>query len=209
MIAVLVVVLFVLISFAQGQGLSTESPSHTPAIPFMDLFTGTSSYYPDSVRKTYSEHDYSTSCSKPDTLTSVANVLSSAAKIMLSAAIIVFFKVMVGKLMLFPLTFVLLGKLGLKVFLLWPMLSKMMKYFKKKKKGHKARMMTDCSQRLACVIQRSSKEWATNLGAAATFLLIDDVDKNSSYAKAMLNILAGGDVAECMSMDCNSGIDFS
>ncbi|XP_059045279.1 uncharacterized protein LOC131841064 [Achroia grisella] len=210
MIGVLAVVFFVLFFRAHGQGLSTESPSHTPAIPFMDLFTGASSYYSEPIRKTYSDHDYSISCPKSDTLSSFANLLSSAAKIMISAAIIVFLKVMVGKLMLFPLTFVILGKLGLKLFFLWPMISKMMKHFKKKKKkGHKARMITDCSQRIACVIERSSKEWGSNLGAAVTFFLIDDVDKDSSYAKAMLHILAGDNVAECMSVDCNSGIDIS
>ncbi|XP_052759428.1 uncharacterized protein LOC128202600 [Galleria mellonella] len=211
MIGVLVVVLFVLLSCAHGQGMSTESPSHKPPIPFMDLFTGASNYYTDPIRKIYSDQDsYSVSCPKSDTLSSFANVLSSAAKIMISAAIIVFFKFMVGKLMLFPLIFVLLGKISLKIFLLWPMLSKIMKYFKKKKKkGHKGRMITDCSQRVVCVIQRSSKDWGSNLGAATTFLLIDDIDKDSSYAKAMLHILAGDNVAECMSMDCYSGTDIS
>lgn len=207
----IVAVFFVASAGAQEhQLMSTESPQNSPSLPFLDLFTGASSYYnSEPIRKTYSD-PYYVSCPKPDKLSSFANVLGSAAKIMLSAAVIAFLKLLGGKLLLFPLLFVFLGKLGLKAFLLWPMISKLMKYFKKKKKkGHKSRMIEDCSQRIACVIQRASKGWGSNLGAAATFSLIDDVDEDTSYAKALLSIFAGDKVAECMSLDCSSGIDIS
>ncbi|KAL0892935.1 hypothetical protein ABMA27_014607 [Loxostege sticticalis] len=193
---------------AQDHAMSTEAPPHSSSLPFLDLFTGASTYYGDSIRKTYDP--YYVSCPKPDALTTFANVLGSAAKIMLSAAVIVFLKILGGKLLLVPLLLVLLGKLGLKTFLLWPMISKLIKYFKKKKKrGYKSRMITDCSQRIACVIQRASRGWGSNLGAAATFSLIDDVDEDSSYTKALLSVLAGDKVAECMSLECSSGIDIS
>lgn len=203
----IVAVFFVAWAGAQEVHLSTEPPQNSHSLPFLDLITGASNYY--DIRKTYSD-PYPVACSRPDTLSSVANVLGSAAKIMLSAAVIAFLKLIGGKLLLFPLAFVFLGKLGLKAFLLWPMISKLMKYFKKKKKkGHKSRMITDCSQRIACVIQRASKGWGSNFGAAATFSLIDDVDEDTSYARALLSILAGDKVAECMSLDCSSGIDIS
>ncbi|XP_060802874.1 uncharacterized protein LOC132902318 [Amyelois transitella] len=204
MIVTLAVVLFVYFAVVHGQGMSTESPAHAPALPFLDLFTGASTYYGEPVRKVF-ENDYPVSCAKPDTLTSFANILGSAAKIMISAAVIVFLKFLVGKLMLFPLVFVLIGKIGLKAFLLWPWISKMMKYFKKKKKKHfHGRMMTGCVERIACVIARSSSAWTSNLGAAATFTLIDDIDENSALAKNMLRLFAGEHVAECLSFNCNA-----
>ncbi|CAG9786238.1 unnamed protein product [Diatraea saccharalis] len=193
MLVTLAVVFVISMASAQEHlALSTEVPSRPSQLPFLDLITGASTYYSDPVpiRKAYSD-PYYVSCPKSDTLNSVANVLGSAAKIMLSAAAIAFLKLLGGKLLLFPLLLVFLSKIGLKLFLLWPMISKMMKYFKKKKKkGFKSRMIMDCSQRIACVIQRASKGWGSNLGAAATFTLVDDVDEDSSYTKALLSILA-------------------
>jgi hypothetical protein len=208
MFVTLAVVFVVSQASAQDQGMSTEPPSQSSSLPFLDLLTGASSYYGEPIRKTYSDIYYS-SCPKPDSLSSFANVLGSAAKIMLSVAVIVFLKILGGKLVLFPLLLVFLAKVGLKAFLLWPMISKMMKHFKKKrKKSSKSRMITDCSQRIACVIQRASKGWGSNLGAAAAFTLIDDVE-DSSFAKALLSVMSGDKVAECMAMDCSSGIDIS
>lgn len=193
---------------AQEQPLSTVPPSPTPSFPFLDLFTGASNYYPD-VRKTYSEPYYS--CPKSDTLGSFANILGSAAKIMMSTALIVLLKLLGGKLMLFPLTIMLFAKVGLKVLLFWPMISKMIQYFKKKKKKrHQSRSITDCSERIACVMQRATRNgWSSNLGAAATFSLIDDVEEDSSFAKLLLTILAGDKVARCMSVECTSGVNIS
>ncbi|CAH0397957.1 unnamed protein product [Chilo suppressalis] len=209
MFVALVVVFVVSQASAQEQALSTETPPHSQSLPFLDLFTGASTYYGEPIRKTYSD-PYYVSCPKTDALSSFANVLGSAAKIMLSAAVIAFLKMLGGKILLFPLLLVFFSKIGLKVFLLWPMISKMMKYFKtKKKKGFKPRMIMDCSQRIACVIQRSAEGWGSNLGAAATFTLIDDVDQDTSYARALLRILAGDKVAECMTIECSSGIDIS
>ncbi|XP_053607969.1 uncharacterized protein LOC128673851 [Plodia interpunctella] len=209
MIVIIAVVFFVYLGVVHGQVMSTESPSHSPALPFLDLFTGASNYYGEPVRKVF-ENDYPVSCAKPDTLTSFANVLGSAAKIMISAAVIVFLKVLGGKLMLLPLIFVLLGKIGLKAFLIWPWITKMIKYFKKKKKKHfRGRMMTGCLERIACVVARSSSAWTSNLGAAVTFIVIDDVDENSTLAKNMLRLFAGEHVAECLSINCNNGAEIS
>lgn len=193
---------------AQEQALSTISPSPSPSFPFLDLFTGASNYYPD-IRKTYSDSYHS--CPKSDTLSSFANILGSAAKIMMSTALIVFLKLLGGKLMLFPLTVMIFAKMGLKALLLWPMISKMIQYFKKKtKKHHKSRSITDCSERIACVMQRATRiGWSSNLGAAATFSLIDDVEEDSSFAKLLLTILAGDKVAKCMSVECTSGVNIS
>lgn len=193
---------------AQDQALSTMPPSPSPSFPFLDLFTGASNFYPD-VRKTYS--DPYNSCPKSDTLSSFANILGSAAKIMMSTALIVFLKLLGGKLLLFPLTIMLFTKIGLKALLLWPMISKMIKFFKKKtKKHHKSRSIKDCSERIACVMQRASRSgWSSNLGAAATFSLIDDVEEDSSFAKLLLTILAGDKVARCMSVECTSGVNIS
>lgn len=197
----------------ENQALSPATPTNALPLPFMDLFTGASNYYPDQIRKTYSDPGYSyhVSCPKSDSLSSFASVLGSAAKIMMSAAVIVFLKVAVGKLMLLPFTVMLLAKVGFKAVLLWPMLSKMIKYFKKKKKkGQKSRMITDCSERVACVIQRSSRiGWASHLGAAASFSLINDVDEDAPLARVLLSVLAGDKVAQCMSLDCGSGVNIS
>lgn len=196
---------------AQEQALSTATPTKSLPLPFLDLFTSASNYYSEPIRKTYSDSGYHVSCPKSDSLSSFANVLGSAAKIMLSVAAILFLKLLAGKLLLFPLFVMLLMKLGLKAFLLWPLISKMIKYFKKKKKkGHKSRIITDCSPRMACVFQRATRQgWSSNLGAAATLLLIDDIEEDSLFAKSMLTILSGDKVAECMSLECSSGIDIS
>lgn len=196
---------------AQDQSLSTATPSNSPPLPFMDLFTGASNLYSEPIRKTYTDSSYYVSCPKSDTLTSLANILGSAAKIMMSAAVIAFLKLIVGKMLLLPVVLMLFVKLGLKAFLLWPMISKMIKYFKKKKrKGHKSRIITDCSQRIACVIQKSLRSsWGSYIGATTTFLLIDDLEEDGSIAKSMLSILADDDIAQCMSLDCSSGIDIS
>lgn len=207
-----VVVLFYVVTEtgAQDQALSAVTPQ-PPAIPFLDLFTSASNHYTEPNRKSYSDSGYyHTSCPKPDTLASFASVLASAAKIMLSAAVIALIKLLGAKLFLFPLTLMVLAKMGLKALLLWPVISKMMKYLKKKKTKNKSRVITDCSERLACVIQRSSRSgWGSNFGAAVTFSIIDDVDEDNFIAKTLLSILAGDKVAQCMSMDCNSGGDIS
>ncbi|CAF4834719.1 unnamed protein product [Pieris macdunnoughi] len=194
---------------AQEQALSTDRP-HSASMPFLDLFTGASNYYPD-IRKTYSDSGYyHGSCQKTDTLSSFASLLGSAAKIMLSATVIVLLKLLGGKLLLLPLSVMVFAKLGLKAVLLWPVISKMMKYFKKKRKKSKSRLIMDCTDRVACVIQRSYKSgFGSNFGTAVTFSIIDDVEEDSPIAKILLSILAGDKVAECMSMDCNSGIDIS
>lgn len=196
--------------FAQEQALSTVTPQ-APSIPFLDLFSSASNYYSDPIRKSYTDSGYyHGSCPKTDTLASFASILASAAKIMLSAAVIALMKLLAGKLFLFPLTLIVLAKMGLKALLLWPVLSKMMKYLKKKKKKNRSRVIMDCSERLACVIQRSSNiGWGSNFGAAVTFTMIDDVEEDGFIAKTLLSILAGDKVAECMSMDCNSGGDIS
>ncbi|CAK1547109.1 unnamed protein product [Leptosia nina] len=207
---VAVVVFYVLSeALAQEQALSTVTPQ-SPPLPFLDLFTGASNYYPD-IRKTYSDPGYyHGSCQKTDTLSSFASLLGSAAKIMLSATVIVLLKLLGGKLLLFPLSVMLFAKLGLKAALMWPVISKMIKYFKKKKKKNKSRLIMDCSERVACVIQKSYRSgFGSNFGTAVTFSIIDDVDEDSPIAKILLSILAGDKVAECMSMDCNSGIDIS
>ncbi|XP_047529910.1 uncharacterized protein LOC125066055 [Vanessa atalanta] len=209
MFAVVVLFYAVTKTAAHDQGLSTVTPQ-SPPIPFLDLFTSASNYYSEPIRKTYSDSGYHTSCPKSDTLASFASILGSAAKIMLSAAVIALMKLLAGKLFLFPLTLMVLAKMGLKALLLWPVISKMMKYLKMKKKKNKSRMIMDCSERLACVIQRSSNSgWGSNFGAAVTFSIIDDVDEDGFIAKTLLSILAGDKVAECMSMDCNSGGDIS
>lgn len=210
MFVVLVVFLVATRAGAQEQALSTVPPLSSPPYPFLDLFTGASNYYSEPMRKTSSD-PYYVSCPKSDKLGSVANILGSAAKIMFSIAIILFLKFIAGKLMLLPLTVMLFAKIGFKAFFLWPMISKMIKYFKKKKKKHhKSRMIVDCSERIACVIHRASKMgWESKLGATATFALIDDVDKDSSFAEILLSILAGDKVARCMSVECTSGIDIS
>ncbi|VVC97626.1 uncharacterized protein LOC126969606 [Leptidea sinapis] len=208
--AVAVVVLFIFSeAFAQDQALSTASPQ-SPPMPFLDLFTGASNYYPD-IRKTYSDPSYyHGSCQKTDALSSLASVLGSAAKIMLSATVIAILKLLGAKLLFLPLSVMVFAKLGLKAILMWPVISKMIKYFKKKKKKSKSRIIMDCSERLACVIQRSYKSsWGSNFGAAVTFSLIEDVDEDSNIAKILLSILAGDKVAKCMSLDCNAGIDIS
>lgn len=211
MFVLLVVVFVASRACAQDQSLSTVPPSNSPPMPFLDLFTGASSYYSEPIRKTYSDPSHYVSCPKTDTLTTIANILGSAAKIMFSAALIAFLKVIIGKMLLLPVVLLLFVKIGFKAFLLWPMISKMMKYFKKKKKkGHKSRMITDCSQRFACVIQRSAgTSWASYIGATATFFLIDDLEEDSSLAKSMLSILSDDKIAQCMSLDCSSGIDIS
>lgn len=215
MFVALAVLLAALKTSAQEQSLSQQSLSTVPPqhahTPFLDLFTSASNYFSEPIRKSYSDSDHYVSCPKTDSLSSFANVLGSAAKIMISAAVILVLKVLAGKLLFMPVVFVLLVKLGLKAFLLWPMITKMMKYFKKKrKKGHKSRIIMDCSPRIACVIQRATHGgWSTNLGAAATFSLIDDIEEDNLFAKSMLTILAGDKVAECMSLECSSGIDIS
>ncbi|CAH2106471.1 unnamed protein product [Euphydryas editha] len=208
-----VVVLFYVVTEtgAQDQALSAVSPQ-PPPIPFLDLFTGASNYYTEPNRKSYVDSGYHhhASCPKSDTLASFASVLASAAKIMLSAAVIVLLKLLGTKLFLLPLTLMVLAKMSLKALLLWPVISKMMKYIQKKKMKNKSRIIMDCSERLACVIQRSSNSgWGSNFGAAVTFSIIDDVDEDNFIAKTLLSILAGDKVAECMSMDCNSGGDIS
>lgn len=211
MFVALALVFAALKTSAQEQSLGTSmSPVRSPPLPFLDLFTSASNY-PDPIRKTYSESDNYVSCPKSDSLSSFANVLGSAAKIMISAAVILVLKVLAGKLLFMPLVFVFFIKMGLKAFLLWPMITKMIKYFKKKKKkGHKSRIITDCSPRIACVIQRATYNgWSSNLGAAATFAFIDDIEEDNLFAKSLLTILAGDKVAECMSLECSSGIDIS
>lgn len=195
---------------AQDQSLSTVSPPQSLP-PFMDLFTSASNYLSEPIRKTYSDPGHYVSCPKTDSLTSFANVLGAAAKIMGSATIILVLKMLAGKLLLTPLLFVLVAKLGLKAFLMWPMISKMIKYFKKKKKnGHKSRVIMDCSPRVACVIQRAARYGlATNAGAAVAFSLINDIEEDSLFAKSLLTVFAGDKVAECMSLECSSGIDIS
>ncbi|KAG7302836.1 hypothetical protein JYU34_012816 [Plutella xylostella] len=105
----------------------------------------------------------------------------------------------------------ILAKVGLKAVLLWPMISKMIKYFrKKKKKWEKARVIKDCSQRIACIIQRSARDgWGGNLGAALTFTLIEDVEDESSFVSTLLDIFAGEKVSKCMAIECSSGVDIS
>lgn len=209
-------VLFVLVIVAsrvnsQDHVLSTATPSQPLPLPFIDLFTGASNIYSEPSRKSYSDSSYYVSCPKSDTLSSLANIIGSAAKILMSAAAIVFLKLLIGKMFMLPIVLTLFVKLGLKVFFLWPMISKMVKYFKKKKKkGHKSRMISDCSQRIACVIQRSSKStWSSYIGATVTFFLIDDLEEDGTVAKSMLSILADDKIAQCMSLDCSSGIDIS
>ncbi|CAH0719414.1 unnamed protein product, partial [Brenthis ino] len=195
-------------AFAQEHDLSTVTPQ-SPPIPFLDLFTSASNYYSEPIRKKYSDSGYyHSSCPKTDTLASFASILASAAKIMLSAAVIALLKILAGKLFLLPLTLIVLAKMGLKALLLWPVISKMIKYLKKKK--NKSRIIMDCSERLACVLQRTSNNgWGSNFGTAVTFTMIDDVEEDGFIAKTLLSILAGDKVAECMSMDCNSGADIS
>ncbi|XP_068631582.1 uncharacterized protein [Battus philenor] len=205
-----IVVIFVVSQVgAQEHALSTMSPPNTNSFPFLDLFTGSSNYYPD-IRKTY-DTGYYTSCPKSDSLASFASILSSAAKIMLSAAIIMLVKLLGGKLLLLPIIVMVIAKLGLKALLLWPLITKLIKYFKKKrKKGMESRIIKDCSQRFACVIQKSSVAgWTSNIGTAFAFSLIDDIEEDSSFAKSILSALAGDKVAECMSMDCSTGVDIS
>ncbi|XP_069358857.1 uncharacterized protein [Maniola hyperantus] len=192
---------------AQDQSLRAVTPQ-SPLVPFIDLFTGASSYSSEPIRRTYSDGYYHASCSKPDTLASFANVLGSVAKIMVSAAVIALLKILGGKLLFLPITVMVLAKMGLKAILLWPLISKLMRYLRKKK--NKARVIMDCSERLACVLQRSSDSgWGSNFGSALTFFMIDDVDEDGFVAKTLLSILAGEKVAECMSLDCNSGSDIS
>lgn len=206
------VVVFCVLSLvvAQEQALSTVSP-HSASMPFLDLFTGGSNFPNPDIRKTYSDSSYyHDSCQKTDNLSSFASLLGSAAKIMLSATVIVLLKLLGGKLLLFPLSVMVFAKLGLKALLMWPVISKMIKYFKKKKKKNKSRLIMDCTERVACIIQRTYKSgFGSNFGTAVTFSIIDDVDEDSPIAKTLLSILAGDKVAECMSMDCNSGIDIS
>ncbi|CAH2037660.1 unnamed protein product, partial [Iphiclides podalirius] len=196
----IVVVFVAALAAAQEHALSTAPPSNPHPFPFLDLFTGSSNYYPD-IRKTYTDSGYYTSCPKADTLASFASILSSAAKIMLSAAIIMLVKLLGGKLLLLPIIVMFIAKLGLKALLLWPLISKLIKYFKKKrKKGLKSRIITDCSQRFACVIQKSSQAgWMSNIGAAVAFSFIDDVEEESLFAKSILSALAGDKVAESSS----------
>ncbi|CAD0199208.1 unnamed protein product [Chrysodeixis includens] len=208
---IVLLVVFVVSAGAQDHSQGPATPSYSPPMPFLDLFTGGANLYPDPIRKTYSEPSNYVSCPKSDSLSAFASILGSAAKIMFSAAIIAVLKMIIGKMLLLPVVFLLFAKVGFKAFLLWPMISKMMKYFKKKKKkGHKSRVITDCSQRIACVIQRSStSSWASYIGATATFFFIDDLEEDSSFAKSMLSILSDDKIAECMSLDCSSGIDIS
>ncbi|XP_049869214.1 uncharacterized protein LOC126368981 [Pectinophora gossypiella] len=203
---VIVVVVFV----ASQAGAHEQALSTSPPPPFMDLFTAVGNHYYPENRKTYSDSHY-VSCPQPDSLGSIASILGSAAKIVFSVAAIAFLKIIGGKMMLFPLTFILLAKMGLKAVLLWPMISKMVKYFKKKKKkDHKGRSAVDCSDRIACVMHRAARDgWGSHLGAATAFTLIDDVHEDSSYAKILLTILAGDKVAKCMSVECTSGVDVS
>ncbi|CAG5031687.1 unnamed protein product [Parnassius apollo] len=205
-----IVVIFVVSwAAAQEHALSTVSPQNSQPFPFLDLLTDSSNYYPD-IRKTYSDTGYHASCPKTDTLASFASVLSSAAKIVLSAAIIMLVKLLAGKLLLLPIIVMVIAKLGLKTLLLWPLITKMIKYFKKQKKGLKSRVITDCSQRFACVIQKSSQTgWSSNIGAAIAFSLIDDIEEDSAFAKSVLSMLAGDKVAKCMSVECTTGVDIS
>lgn len=196
-----------------GNPLSTMPPSQQLPHPFMDLITGASSYlYPD-IRKNYNSdpsYQYQISCPKTDTLGSFASILASAAKIMLATAALVFLKLLGAKMMLMPLTALLLAKVGLKAFLLWPMISRMIKFFRKKRKHKKSRMIKDCSQRIACIIQRSVHDgWASNLGAALTFTLIEDVEDDSALTTTLLDIIAGEKVSKCMAIECSSGVDIS
>ncbi|XP_041978455.1 uncharacterized protein LOC121732587 [Aricia agestis] len=205
------VVFFVATVAAQDQSLSAQTH---PPLPFMDLFTGASNLYSNlysnPIRKTYSDPEYHGSCQKTDTLTSFANFLTSAAKVMLSAAVIILLKLLGGKFLLLPIAVMVFVKMGLKALLLWPVITKMIKHFKKKKKrNNNSRTIRDCSERLACLIQRSSHSFGSNIGAAVTFSLIDDVDDDHFVAKTLLSILAGDKVAQCMSLDCTSGPDVS
>ncbi|KAJ2946178.1 hypothetical protein O0L34_g5112 [Tuta absoluta] len=207
MLLPIVVVLVVSRAGAQEQALSTVPPAPPQPYPLLDLFTGASNYYPD-IRKTYDSH---TVCPKSDGLSSTANFLGSIAKILMSVTVLLFFKLLVGKLLLFPLSLVLFAKLGLKTFLLWPMILKMAKYFKKKKKkAYKGRSGVDCSERIACVVQQASRNgWSSHLGAAATFTWIEDVEEDGPLAKILLTMLSGDNVAKCMSLECTSGINIS
>lgn len=194
-----------------GTALSTVQTNPVPA-PFADLFPGASSYIYDGVRKVYSDPGYShTVCPtyKSDALSSLASVLGSAAKIMLAAAAIAFLKVMGGKLLLLPLTVILIAKMALKTLLLWPILSKLMKFLKKKKKKH-ARTLVDCTERVSCLMRRSVQSgWGSNLGSAVAFSIIQDVEDDSPITSIMLNILAGHKVAKCMDISCSEGVDIS
>lgn len=206
----LAVVVFYVITLAVAQDTSLSPVTRNP-IPFLDMLTGPSNMYSEHIRKTYSDPGYyHASCPKADTLTSFANFLTSAAKVMLSVAVIIILKVVGGKLLLLPIAVMVFVKMGLKALLLWPVLSKMIQHLKKKKKKNNSRVVKDCSERLACLIQRtSSSDWENNFGAAVTFSLIDDVDEDSYVVKSLLSILAGDKVAQCMSLDCNSGVDIS
>lgn len=203
---VTVVVLYFAKVTAQEQPLSIVTQ---PTLAFLDLFTVASSQY-EPIRKTHSDGlNYHVSCPRSDSLASFASVLGSAAKIMVSAAVIAFLKLFGVKLLLLPVTVMLLAKVGLKALLLWPIISKMKKYLKKKKKNQ-SRAFADCSERLSCVLKRSSDNgFVGNFGTALTFSVIDDFGENDFIARALLSILAGDKVAECMSLDCNSGIDIS
>ncbi|XP_045771945.1 uncharacterized protein LOC123871929 [Maniola jurtina] len=207
---VILVVYLVTKVTAQDQSLRAVTPQ-SPPLPFLDLFTGASSHYSEPIHKTYSDDYYHSSCPKSDTLASFANVLGSVAKIMVSVAVMALLKILGGKLLLLPITVMVLAKMSLKAILLWPFISKIIRYLrKKKKKKNKARVIRDCSERLACVLQRSSDSgWGSNFGSALTFFMIDDVNEDSFVAKTLLSILAGEKVAECMSLDCNSGSDIS
>lgn len=206
MFVTVVVLYFATKVTAQEQSLSTVNQ---PTLPFLDVFTGASSQY-KPIRKTYSDgHNYHVSCPRSDSLASFASVLGSAAKIMFSAAVIAFLKLIGVKLLLFPVTVMLLAKVGLKAVLLWLIISKIKKYLKKKKKKQ-SRVIADCPERLSCVLKRSlDSSFGGNFGTALTFSMMDDFDEDAIVPRALLSVLAGDKVAECMSLDCNSGIDIS
>ncbi|GBP29712.1 hypothetical protein EVAR_13635_1 [Eumeta japonica] len=213
---IVVFVLFFMLCVAaqeHGNPLSTVAPSAQQNIPFMDLFTGASNYFSEPQRKTYVDPGYySPYCPRTDILGSFASILASAAKIMLATVAIVFLKVVGAKLLLLPVTVMLVTKIGMKALILWPLISRMIKYFRRKgKKGHKhkGRTVTNCSERVSCVLRKAiNGGWTSEIGAAAAFSLID-VEEDPSYSATLLNILAGDEVARCMQVECVSGVDIN
>lgn len=205
------------ISHIQAQELGTAlSTVHStqPPLPLLDLFPGATNYISDSIRKSYGESGYGHPICptyKSDSLSAFANILGNAAKIMLAAVTITFLKTVAGKLLLLPFTVLLMVKIGIKTLLLWPILLKLMKYFKRrKKKIYKGRSIGDCSKRIACVIRQTvDAGWGNNLGAAVAFSVMKNIDNDSSYSHLLVNVLAGEKIAECMKIVCGEGADIS